>query len=116
MMHVLSKRLGRHQPKLHPEKTRVVALAGSKGERSSDLLGLKHYMGSSRSGNGILKRKTSGKKFTLALSKMRDWIRSDRHRTIKESIKDLDTKLRGYYNHSVTHLGLKTLKISEKLF
>jgi hypothetical protein len=47
----------------------------------------------------VLKRKTSSKKFTLALTNTYDWIKQNRHIKFKELIKQLNLKLRGHYNY-----------------
>jgi hypothetical protein len=86
---------------LHPEKTKIVNLNSQRGEasRSFDFLGFTHYLSRSRKGKLILKRKTSSKKLTQALSKTQSWIKSNRHKKLKELIYDLNIKLRGHYNY-----------------
>src|SRR6056297_641729 len=101
VMKVLPKRFNKYNLELHPEKTRIVSLKNKRGEglRSFDFLGFTHYLGKSRKGNRVLKRKTSSKKFTLALNKMYDWIKRNRHKRLKELIFELNVKLRGHYNY-----------------
>lgn len=53
----------------------------------------------STKGKIVLKRKTSSKKLTLALSKMQDWIKNNRHRKLNELIPELNVKLRGHNNY-----------------
>lgn len=101
VMKVLPKRLAKYGLTLHPEKTKLIELDGKQeqGETTFDFLGFTHYMGKSRKGKRILKRKTSRKKLRLALVKMNEWIRDNRHKPIVEIITALNVKLRGHYNY-----------------
>lgn len=101
VMAVLSKRFGKYNLELHPDKTILVDLTSKRGtgHRSFDFLGFTHYLGKSRKGTPVLKRKTSSKKFTLATTKIYEWIKQNRHRKIKDIIFELNRKLRGYYNY-----------------
>lgn len=101
VMDVLPKRFTKFGLELHPEKTKIVNLLSKRGEgdRSFDFLGFTHYLGKSRKGKVVLKRKTSSKKFTQSLNKIYDWIKSNRHRKLKELISELNVKLRGHYNY-----------------
>jgi group II intron reverse transcriptase/maturase len=101
VMDVLPKRFKKYDLELHPEKTKIVNLDSKRGEggRSFDFLGFTHYLGKSRKGKVVLKRKTSSKKFTQSLSKTYDWIKINRHRKLKELIPELNVKLRGHYNY-----------------
>ncbi len=100
VMDVLPKRFGKYDLRLHPEKTRIINLNKPKnGNRSFDFLGFTHYMGKSRKGKTILKRKTRKKKFSNALNAMREWLKRNRHKTLKEIISEINAKLRGHYNY-----------------
>lgn len=101
VMKVLPKRFNKYNLELHPDKTRLISLNNKRGtdERSFDFLGFTHYLGKSRKGNKVLKRKTSSKKFSLALIKMNSWIKQNRHKRLKQLIPELNAKLRGYYNY-----------------
>lgn len=105
VMEVLPKRLGKYDLILHPDKTHLIELR-EKGESdddhesgSFDFLGFTHYMGSSREGNMILKRKTSSKKYRSALKRMNEWIRDNRHQKVRMLIDELNQKLRGHYGY-----------------
>jgi retron-type reverse transcriptase len=65
VMEVLPKRFAKYKLTLHPEKTKLIDLNSSRGEsgRSFDFLGFTHYLGKSRKGYRVLKRKTSTKRF-----------------------------------------------------
>jgi len=69
------------------------------GHRGFYFLGFTHYLGQSRKAHLLLKRKTSKKRFTAALTKFYDWIKQNRHRSHKELIKLLNVKLRSHYNY-----------------
>ena len=101
VMKVLPKRFEKYKLELHPDKTKIVNLHSKRGEgnRSFDFLGFTHYLGKSRKGKAILKRKTSSKKLTLALNKVQDWIKHNRHMKLKDLIPVLNVKLRGHYNY-----------------
>lgn len=101
VMQVLSKRLEKYKLELHKTKTRVINLKDKRGEgpRGFDFLGFTHYLGKSRKGNLVLKRKTSKVKYTRSLTKFRDWIKQNRHMAIKALIDLLNAKLRGHYGY-----------------
>ena len=101
VMQVLPRRLGKYGLTLHPEKTRLIALTEGKKQpdHTFDFLGFTHYMGTSRKGKAILKRKTSSKKMSASLKRMDEWIKENRHIGVKELIVRLNQKLRGYYGY-----------------
>jgi hypothetical protein len=101
VMKVLPKRFGKYKLTLHPEKTKIVNLHSKRdeGDRSFDFLGFTHYLGMSRKGNDVLKRKTSGKKLKSSLERIQKWIEENRHQEVQELIKKLNIKLRGHYNY-----------------
>lgn len=100
VMEVLPKRFEKYSLRLHPDKTRIVNLnQPERGSRSFDFLGFTHYIGKSRKGHPILKRKTSKTKYSMALNAMGEWLKRNRHNKIRLIIRDLNVKLRGYYNY-----------------
>jgi group II intron reverse transcriptase/maturase len=101
VMEVLPKRFEKYKLSLHPEKTKIVDLKCERGQgaRSFDFLGFTHYIGKSRKGKPVLKRKTSSKKLTKAIKQTEEWIKANRHRKLKELIPDLNVKLRGHYSY-----------------
>jgi group II intron reverse transcriptase/maturase len=72
VMEVLPRRFAKYGLSLHPQKTKLIKLEDDQGEepQTFDFLGFTHYMGKSRKGKGILKRKTSSKKLRGALVRM----------------------------------------------
>lgn len=101
VMEVLPKRLGKYGLTLHPEKTKLIELTPGQGGKPEtfDFLGFTHYMGKSRKGIKVLKRKTSRKKLRSALKRMTVWMKLNRHKPVKEIITKLNPKLRGHYNY-----------------
>ncbi len=101
VMSVLPKRLAKYGLILHPEKTHLIKLDDEQeeGGKTFDFLGFTHYMSSSLKGNRVLKRKTSKKKLKVALVKMNQWIRTNRHKTVGWLIDKLNVRLRGHYNY-----------------
>ena len=97
VMAVLPKRFGKHALTLHPEKTKLIKLDSE--DDTFDFLGFTHYMGKSLKGNPVLKRKTSSKKLRASLIGMNQWMRENRHDEVIHIIKDLNRKLRGYYEY-----------------
>ncbi|HUX57335.1 MAG TPA: reverse transcriptase domain-containing protein [Bacteroidales bacterium] len=101
VMEVMPKLFGKYQLTLHPDKTKLIDLECKKGksDRSFDLLEFTHYKGLSRKGEPVLKWKTSSKKLTKAIIQTEDWIKQNRHRSLKELITELSVKLRGHYSY-----------------
>lgn len=74
VLNVLHKRLGKYGLTLHPEKTKLVTVKDCADSKAGtfDFLGFTHYMGKSRKGKQILKRKTSRKKLRQSLIRMNE--------------------------------------------
>lgn len=113
VMKVLPKRFSKYGLILHPDKTHLAKLdeGQDKGGKTFDFLGFTHYIGWSRKGKRILKRKTSKKKLRLALIKMNEWIRSNRHQPVKWLISELNLKLRGYYGYYGITFNFRQIKV-----
>jgi group II intron reverse transcriptase/maturase len=113
VLRVLPKRLSKYGLALHPEKTRLVEVGkGKQGDKGTfDFLGFTHYLGRSRKGKSILKRKTSSKKLRMSLKKIYDWIKANRHDPIKDIIKALNRKLRGYYEYYGITFNRRSLQV-----
>jgi group II intron reverse transcriptase/maturase len=101
VMEVLPKRIGKYKLNLHPDKTKLIDLEceSGKGERSFDFLGFTHYKSKGRKGKPVMKRKTSSKKLTKAITQTDEWIKENRYRGLKELITELNVKMRGHYNY-----------------
>jgi RNA-directed DNA polymerase len=101
VMEVLSKRFDKYKLSLHPDKTKLIDLECERGqgERGFDFLGFTHYKSKGRKGKPVMKRKTSSKKLTKAITQTEEWIKENRHRKLKELMTELNVKMRGHYNY-----------------
>lgn len=101
VLKVLPKRLAKYGLRLHPEKTKLIELGNRNGPTSGtfNFLGFTHYMGTSRKGRRILKRKTSSKKLKMSLKRMNKWIKDNRHLSVEELIHKINQKLQGHYGY-----------------
>lgn len=113
VMKVLPDRMGKYGLTLHPEKTKLVEVNNKdeKAERTFDFLGFTHYMSKSRKGKNILKRKTSKKKLKVSLHRTNEWIRDNRHKPVKELIKELNQKLQGHYSYYGITFNSRSLEL-----
>jgi group II intron reverse transcriptase/maturase len=101
VMAVLPKRFAKYGLTLHPVKTKMIDLKSKRGEsgRSFDFLGFTHFLGKSRKGYLVLKRKTSSKRLTKAIINVSDYIKRNRHMKFKDLVAALNVQLRGHYNY-----------------
>ena len=101
VMNVLPKRFAKYGLTLHPEKTKLIDLNSKRGGsgRSFDFLGFTHYLGNSRKGNKVLKRKTSSKRLTKAIKNISNFIKLNRHVKLRDLIAAINIKLRGHYSY-----------------
>ena len=101
VMEVLPKRFAKYGLKLHPEKTKLIDLNSQRGgsDRSFDFLGFTHFLGRSRKGLKVLKRKTSSKRLTRAITNISKFIKLNRHMKLRELIAAINIKLRGHYSY-----------------
>lgn len=105
----LVERLGKFSLEVEPTKTKVIEFgrfavrnAKQKGRRAEtfDFLGLTHYCGTRRYGNGFrMKRVTARKKFVAKLKAFKEWLKSNRTLPTKDIWKTTISKLRGHYNY-----------------
>ncbi len=102
IMEVLSKRFGRFELELHPDKTKLVDFRRpcreAKGESCSfDFLGFTHYWGRSRKGRPTVKRKTAKDRFARSVRAIKETCMKIRHAKVSVQHKILSQKLRGHY-------------------
>lgn len=99
----LPKRMGKFGLKVNVEKSSTVHFnrRSPKGKNGTfDFLGFTFYMGTSRKGNQIPKVKTSRKKYNSKLSRVREWIKKERHSKRLTWIWDtFRAKLRGHIQY-----------------
>ena len=108
VMDVLPKRFEKYGLTLHPDKTRMLDFRSpgfrrkpgeSEGPSPFDFLGFTHYWGKSQKGNWVIQRKTSGKRLTRAIHKIKDWCKENRHQPVRDQRKTLSQKMQGHFNY-----------------
>ena len=101
----LVKRLEKFSLSLNEEKTKIIPFSMWKyrsGERQGtfDFLGFTFYLGQSRRGFGIVKVKTSGKRFRSKLEKLRKWVKQNRDQArLKDLWIQYGIKVRGHVRY-----------------
>jgi len=113
VMEVLPKRFARYNLTIHPEKTKLIDLNSQRGEsdRSFDFLGFTHYLGKSRKGKKVLKRKTSTQRLTKAITRMNEFIRENRHMKLGALTAMINVKLRGHYGYYGITFNYRGIKL-----
>ena len=101
VMEVLPKRFAKYELTLHPDKTKLIDMNSPRGKsgRSFDFLGFTHYLGNSKKGLKVLKRKTSSKRLTRAVTKISKFIKQNRHMKLRDLIAAINIRLRGHYSY-----------------
>lgn len=107
VLDVLPKRFGKYGLTLHPDKTRLVDFrkpqepedTGKGRPGSFDLLGFTFFWAKSRKGNRVVKQRTAKSRLRVALSRVKEWCKANRHRPIGEQQQALAQKLRGHYGY-----------------
>ena len=97
----LEKRLQKYGLEVAPEKTKVIHFdrGGRPGQARFDFLGFEFRWGRDRQGRPHVKRRTSRKKLSASLQKVKQWCRENKHRRLPDLFRRLNAKLRGYYNY-----------------
>jgi RNA-directed DNA polymerase len=133
---VLPKRFAKYGLTIHPEKTRLVPFerpshdpTRAAAERREppgtfDLLGFTHFWSRSRKGNPVVKRKTSGSRFSRGLKSLTEWCRRNLHLDVAAQHQTLSQKLVGHFayygitgnssalsrfRHEATHIWRRSL-------
>jgi RNA-directed DNA polymerase len=99
---VLPKRLDRYGLEMSTAKSRKLRFSRFKlgpQAQSFDYLGFEFRWMPDRKGVPRVKRRTSRKRLRRALARTTKWIQKQRHRPVREIMRSLDRKLRGYYNY-----------------
>ena len=97
----LGQRLGKFGLELSAAKTRVIPFSQHHdlGRSSFDFLGFEFRWGKDRAGKPHLKRRTSRKRLRNSLKQFTEWCRVKCRYGLKELFRELNAKLRGYYNY-----------------
>jgi RNA-directed DNA polymerase len=98
---VLGKRLMRFGLEVSEEKTKIINFDrfNKQERRSFEFLGFEFKWGESRKGKTILKRRTAKKKLKNTIAGITEWIKGNRRMKLGKFFKQLNAKLRGYYNY-----------------
>lgn len=107
---VLPKRFEKYGLALHPEKTRLVRFrrpdraeggGGGRGDGPGtfDFLGFTHHWAQTKTGHWVVLRRTARNRFTRALKAVWLWLKTHRHRPLKEQQRGLAQRLRGHYGY-----------------
>ena len=97
----LGKRLEKFGLELSKEKTRIIPFSPTNrpGKTSFDFLGFEFRWGKDRVGKPHVKRRTARKNLRNSLIRFNDWCKKNRHLRLPELFKQLNAKLRGYFNY-----------------
>lgn len=97
----MGKRLEKFGLEMSPEKTRIIEFGRDRqpGKTSFEFLGFEFRWGTDRSGKPHLKRRTSRKKLRRSLKNFTEWCKANRHQRLDWLFRNLNAKLRGYYNY-----------------
>jgi RNA-directed DNA polymerase len=108
----LGPRLAKFGLQLSAEKTRILSFSrtDTSGHARFDFLGFEFHWGRDRGGKPHLKRRTARKKLRQALVRFADWCKRKRHLRLGDLFRELNAKLRGYYNYYGVHGNYDSLK------
>jgi RNA-directed DNA polymerase len=101
----LGPRLEKFGRALAPEKTRILPFSRQQptGQGSFEFLGFEFRWGQDRAGKAHLKRRTARVKLRASLQRFTQWCKENRPRRLSMLFKQLNGKLRGYYNYYGVH-------------
>ena len=97
----LPERLGKFGLAVAADKTQTLRFGRNGGphNRRFDFLGFEFYWEPDREGKPRVKRRTATKKHLAALQRMRQWVKTHRHRKLSRLLKELKVKLQGTWNY-----------------
>lgn len=98
---MLSERMELFGLELSPEKTKVFKFSryDKNGSERFNFLGFEFSWEVSRKGRDKLAKRTSRDKLRAAFANFKEWCKKNRNRQIRDTMPELNVKLRGYYNH-----------------
>jgi RNA-directed DNA polymerase len=97
----LSIRLKEFGLEVAEDKTKIMRFSRlyMEDKNSFEFLGFEFRWGKNRAGKAQLLKRTSRKKLRNSLVNFNDWCKKNRNRRLRELFKELNAKLRGYYNY-----------------
>ena len=98
---VVPKRLEKFKLAVAPEKTRLLRFSRfhPSRKRRFTFLGFEFYWNKDRQGVSRVQRRTARKKLQAACRRIKEWIRTNRHRPGREFFERLNVRLQGHYNY-----------------
>ena len=108
----LSIRLKEFGLELAEDKTGMIRFSRlhMRDKNSFEFLGFDFRWGKNRAGNAQLLKRTSRKKLRNSLVNFNDWCKKNRNRRLRDLFKELNAKLRGYYNYYGVRGNYKSLR------
>ncbi len=98
----LKERLAAYGLEVAPEKTKTIRFGRNGGPYNGrfDFLGFEfRWEAGRKSGQPVVKRRTSRKKLQGSVRRFTEWIQTSRHQKIRKLMKTLAAKYRGYWNY-----------------
>ena len=97
----LPKRLEKFGLELSPEKSHILSFSKYRIDENNrfDFLGLEYHWGYDRKHQPCIKRRTSRQKLYKSMVAVNQWCRENRFLPVWKLFKQLNVKLRGYYNY-----------------
>jgi RNA-directed DNA polymerase len=95
----LGQRLGKFGLELAADKTRIIPFERTQAKMGFDFLGFEFRWGQDRAGKPHLARRTAPKKLRQSIQNFTDWCRQKRNLRLPNLFRQLNAKLRGYYNY-----------------
>lgn len=94
------------------EKTRLLPFRRQPptGQGRFEFLGFELRWGQDRAGKAHLKRRTARPKLRASLQRCTQWCQENRHQRLRVLVKQLNSKLRGYYQYYGVHGNSASLK------
>lgn len=95
----LGQRLGKFGLELAADKTRIIPFERTQSKTGFCFLGFEFRWGQDRAGKPHLDRRTAPKKLRKSIQNFTDWCRQKRNLRLPNLFRQLNAKLRGYYNY-----------------
>ena len=97
----LPERLGKFGLEVAKDKTKTLRFGRNGGPHNGrfDFVGFEFYWEADRQGQPRVKRRTATKKHLAAMQRVREWIKSHRHKKIPCLMRRLKAKLEGTWNY-----------------
>ena len=97
----LKERLAKFGLEVAADKTKTLRFGRNGGPHNGrfDFLGFEFYWEPDREGQPRVKRRTATKKWRAGMQRMREWIKTHRHRKRSQMLRTLKAKLQGTWNY-----------------